>query len=112
MRPSLSWIGGFANNRGAPGSVVITSAIGTGLETIREIRFSGSGVLAQILRPPRADRIDVAISIAADAAPGPRAVVLPAIQGGATENEMLPAHFYVLARSSYGGMIGIGGQLI
>ncbi len=112
MRPSVPWIGGFANNRGAPGSVVITSAIGTGLETIREIRFSGSGVLAQILSPPRADRIDVAISIAADAFPGPRAVVLPGIQSDPTENGRLPALFYVLARSSYGGMIGIGGQLI
>jgi hypothetical protein len=91
---------------------VLTSIVGTNLETVTEVSFSGSGVRAQILRPPSANRVDVAISIAADAAPGPRAILLPATQGGTGEGQFSGALFYVLARSSYAGTGGIGSHLI
>ena len=112
MRPSPPRIAHFANNRGVSGSVVLTSLVGTDLATVTEVRFSGSGVQARILRPPCADRIDVAISIAADAAPGPRALLLPAVPGGTSGSQVPGALFYVLPRSSYAGAGGIGSHLI
>lgn len=112
MRPSSPRIAYIANNRGVSGSLVSTSIVGVDLETVTEVRFSGSGVQARILRPPRADGIDVAISIAADAAPGPRALLLSAAPGGAVEGQSSGTLFHVLARSSYAGAGGIGSHLI
>jgi hypothetical protein len=116
MRSSAPRIVRFSNNRGMPGSVVLTSAVGTGLETVTEVLFSGSGVQALIIRPPRPDAIDVAISISADATPGPRTALLAAGGGersrGKGESEASAAQFYVLAPSSYAGRSGIGSHLL
>jgi hypothetical protein len=116
MRSSAPQIIRFSNNRGTRGSVVLTSAVGTGLEAVTEVRFSGSGVQALIIRPPRPDAIDVAISISADAAPGPRAALLAVGRGersgGKSESEASAAQFYVLAPSSYAGRSGIGSHLL
>ena len=101
----------FWNNQGLPGSVVLTSVVGTGFETVTELRFSGSGVLAQILCPPCADTIDLAISIAADAAPGPRAVLLLTARGLIASGSS-GALFYVLDPSGYTSASGIGSHLI
>jgi hypothetical protein len=116
MRSSAPQIMRFSNNRGMPGSVVLTSAVGISLEGVTEVRFSGSGVQALIIRPPRPDAIDVAISISADAAPGPRAALLAVGRGegsgGKSEIEASAAQFYVLAPSSYAGRSGIGSHLL
>jgi hypothetical protein len=112
MRPMPLRIVRFENGQGVSGSVVLASVVGTCLETVTEIRFSGSGIQAQILRPPSADRIDVAISIAADAAPGPRAIQLLATRGGKSESDPSGALFHVLARSGYTSASGIGSHLI
>jgi len=110
MRASTPRIVCFTSNHGIPGTIVLTSVLGTGLETVTEVRFSGSGVRAQILSPPGVDRIDVAISIAADATPGPRLILLPATQSSGSESSGVL--FYVLARSSHASASGIGSHLI
>jgi hypothetical protein len=112
MSSSPPRIIGFATDQGTPGSVVRTSIIGTGLETVTAVHLSGSGVSARILRPPRRDRIDVAISIAADAAPGPRAVRLSPARAGPKDREPVGVLFYVIAPTSYGTISGIGSHLL
>jgi len=112
MGSSPPRIVGFATNHGTPGSVVLTSIVGTSLEAVRRVYFSGSGVRAKILRPPRRDMIDVAISIAADAPPGSRTVRLSPARNGAGTARSSRALFYIVGRSSYGGISGIGSHLI
>lgn len=112
MRPLPLRIVCLENGQGVAGSAVLASIVGTGFDTVTEVRFSGSGVRAQVLRPPSADRIDVVISIAADAAPGPRAILLLADHGGVSGTDLSGALFYVLARSSYTSASGIGSHLI
>jgi hypothetical protein len=108
MRSSPPLIDSYSNNEGMPGSLVLTSFFGTGLETVMEVRFSGSGLLAQILRRQGVDTIDVAISIAADAALGPRGILLLTAQGLVDSKAL----FYVLAPSGYTRANGIGSHLI
>ena len=100
----------FANDRGVPGSVVHTRVHGTGLATLTGLVFSGAGVTAQLLGQPMADHADLAVTIAAGAAPGPRAAVLPEPDDGGRRNTGVL--FHVLARSSYAGAGGIGSHLI
>jgi hypothetical protein len=109
MRPQVF---AFSSDRGLPNSIVRTSILGAGLRTVTALRFSGSGVLAVILGSPSADTLDVAISIAADAAPGPRALMLSFLQGELSANEWSEAVFYVLTPSGYTSMSGIGSHLI
>jgi hypothetical protein len=108
MRSPLPRIVSFWNNQGAPSSIVLAAVVGTGFESVTAVRFSGSGVMARILRPPSADTIVVAITIATDAAPGPRAILLRTAQGLIETGAL----FYVLAQSGYTSASGIGGHLI
>jgi hypothetical protein len=112
MRSSPPQVFAFVSDRGLPNSIVRTSVLGTRLHTVTALRFSGSGILATILGSPSADTLDVAISIAADAAPGPRALLLSSAQGGFSASELSGAVFYVLAPSGYTSAIGIGSHLI
>jgi hypothetical protein len=112
MRSPPPRVFAFARNRGLPNSIVRTSVLGTGLQTVTALRFSGSGVLAVILGSLSADTLDVVISIAADAAPGPRALMLSSAQGGFSASELSGAVFYVLAPSVYASASGIGSHLI
>jgi hypothetical protein len=102
------------NDRGAAGSVVLTSLVGTGLAGVTAVSLSGAGAVARIRRRPRAGRIELSIAIAADAAPGPRTIRLAFAgrrgAGGAAPDAQ--ARFHVLARTSYSGMGGIGADLI
>src|SRR5262249_28022427 len=97
------------NHRGTAGSVVFTSLFGTNLDGATEISLSGFGAVARMLRPPQTGKIELAIAIAADAAPGPRAILLGfGGRRGASSHRLLPdALFYVLAPSSYAGTSGI-----
>jgi hypothetical protein len=108
MRPSPPLIDSYSNYQGVPGSLVLTSFFGTGLETVMEVRFSGAGVRAHILGRQGADTIDVAISVAADAAFGPRGILLLTAEG-LVDGKAL---FYVLAPSGYTRGNGIGSHLI
>jgi len=89
------------------GSVVRASLVGTNLEGAMEVSLSGPGVTARMLGPPQPGRIELVIDIAADAAPGPRAVRL-----GVAGRPSPDAVFHVLARSIYAGTSGIGSHLI
>lgn len=95
-------------NKGMPGSVVLTSVYGSGLERIIDIRLSGSGVDARILCPPSPRSIDAALSIAADATAGPRAIWLVS----RSDSIFTDVLFYVLAPSGYASASGIGSHLL
>jgi hypothetical protein len=112
LRTPVPKIAAFATARGAPDSALHTSIAGSGLESVSEVRFSGSGVRARIVGSSRNDRIDVAIDIAVDAAPGPRAVLLRAAGSDGPAVVVTDCLFHVVARSSHGGLVGIGGHLI
>jgi hypothetical protein len=111
MRPSPPRIVSLRDGAGVAGSVVVCSIIGTGLDTVTGVGFSGSGLVARMLLPPSAQTIVMAISIAADAAPGPRAVLLMSSHGAIAGESGRPL-FHVLTRSSYRGAGGIGSHLI
>jgi hypothetical protein len=101
----------FRNNRGLPGTVVGAAITGTGFEMVTEIRFSGSGVTASVVLLPSADTIDLTISVAADALPGPRVVELHTA-GGLIASEGAQAFFYVLGPAGYASASGIGTHLL
>ena len=102
----------LSNNSGFPGSTVHTSLVGTGLGAVAQVWFTGSGLQARILEPRRDDRIDLAIVVDAQAAPGPHIVMLRRFRDEWAEDEGAGVLFYVLPRASYGGWYGIGSHLL
>jgi hypothetical protein len=102
----------FTRDSGLPNSVVHTSILGTRLDTVTALTFLGSGILAAIVGSPSDNTLDLVISIAANAAPGPRTLSLSFTTGGFSSSETSGPIFYVLAPSAYAGMIGIGSHLI
>lgn len=102
-------VASLSNGQGSPGSTVFCFVFGTGLEVVSRVSFSGSGLAARILRPPSAGTIALSVSIATDASPGSRRVLLT-IEDGTVKSS--PALFHVFARSNYAGTSGIGSHLI
>jgi len=111
MRASPPRIVSLRDNAGVAGSVVVCSIIGTGLDTVTGVGFVGSGLIARMLYPPSVERMVVTVSIAADAIPGPRVVLLMTAQGTIIGGSG-PNVFHVLARAGYAGAGGIGSHLI
>jgi hypothetical protein len=112
MRYTAARIAYLTNNGGFPGSTVRTSLVGTGLDAVARVRFTGSGLQARILEPRRDDRIDLTVAVDAHAAPGPQTIVLCRFRDESTEDEWSGVLFYVLPRASYGGWYGIGSHLL
>ena len=110
-RPSPPPVPALEIARGAPGSIVRTSLVGSGLKEVTALSFSGSGVLATIVGRRRGV-LEVSIAIAADATPGPRAVQLTGARGTPVEIERPAGVFHVLPQSSYARAGGIGSHLI
>jgi len=104
---SVLRIAALENDGGYPGSMVFSSVVGAGLDAVTRVRMSGAGVRVRIVRPPLPFLIAVAISVAADAAPGPRRLLLDTAHGSVES-----VFFHVLARSGYGHAGGIGSHLI
>lgn len=112
MRSSQPRVVFLVRNWGPPGSVVVTSVVGADPRKVASLGLSGSDVVATILGSPRADTLDVAITIAAGAAPGPRAVLFSSGESGLAPAGFAEATFYVVAPSGYAGARGIGSHLI
>ncbi|MCC6718650.1 MAG: hypothetical protein IT555_12265 [Acetobacteraceae bacterium] len=98
--PRLPFVSALAIDWGMPGTTIRTAAIGANLSAVTAVRFSGRGVTARVLAG-RETRLELAITIAPDAAPGPRVVQAAGL-----------ALFHVRAPGSAGGAFGIGAQLI
>lgn len=112
MRALPPQVFAFTRDSGLPNSIVHTSLLGARLDTVTALTFLGSGILAAILGSPSDDTLDLAISIAANAAPGPRRLLLSFAQGGFRASELSGVIFYVRAPSGYASVIGIGSHLI
>jgi hypothetical protein len=99
----------LAIDRGAPGSRIVTAIVGRRLEMVTAVRFLGSGLAATILRRPDPTAIAVAVSIAPDAMPGSRPILLLTSSG---EIQPIQPLFYVMRLSSPMGISGIGSHLL
>ncbi len=106
---SVPRIAALENDGGYPGSMVFSSVVGAGLDAVTRVRMSSAGIRVRIVRPPLPFLIAVAISVAADAAPGPRRLLLDTAYGSVESHDVF---FHVLARSGYGHAGGIGSHLI
>lgn len=88
------------------------SVLGVGLDGASGVHITGGGVAARIVGPPTDRRVEIAVDIAADAAPGPRAVVVTVTRQGIRERVFADELFHVRAPGSHGGRSGIGSHLI
>lgn len=99
-------------DRGVPGAVVTAKVSGEGLRFVSDLSFSGAGVTAEVLRPAGDNAFDVTISVAADAALGPRAVEVEVSRNRKIVSEPAGVLFFVVSPASSQGVVGIGTHLI
>lgn len=106
---SVPRIVALENGDGYPGSWVYSAIVGADLDAVTRVRMSGAGIHVYIVRRSLPSLIAVAVSVAADATPGPRRLLLDTAHGSVESHDVF---FRVLARSGYGHAGGIGSHLI
>lgn len=102
----------IADDHAIPGTRLRTRLLGRDLATVTGVRFSGSGVAAELAGVPGDDAIEIAITVAGDALPGPRSLELSFVTDGRAQRRAQGVQFHVRPLTSFGDISGIGSHLI